>query len=363
LAIQIINADATRLLEVAFARAEDDYRENKLPTLGADAVAQIERLFESDTQAYREALIGCAVARIVDDKIDVRLPATEHGENAFSGRSLADNVVTPFMQGKVIPVSRSPYLSSLRGGARFVDGGAPRIQRDRAGFAALVEAVDFLRQLSQADAQTYLSYLLQRFIVLRDSANIKLNSIANPTLTLLSALILGLLTVRSGGQFPAFLSVAMFQTISECHGLEWNVEFQGINVADAASGAVGDITIRKGASILLGVEVTERPISHHRVASTFEQKVSPNKLVDYLFVTTAQPEEDALAAAKKYMSVGHEMNFVPLHDWLRLNLATIGPRCRAIFQAKMLELLSSKGVAAGLKVAWNEQLDAAISAG
>src|SRR5258708_11630271 len=152
----------------------------------------------------------------------------------------------------------------------------------------------------------------------------------------------------------------MFQTISECHALGWEVEFQGINVADKASGAVGDIAISKDGTLFLGVEVTERPIDQARVALTFNQKVSPQGLVDYLFITTVRAEETAYAAAQRYTGVGHEMNFVLLDGWLFHNLATVGPKCRSLFQTKMIELLSDQGVPAELRVAWNDKMDEAI---
>src|SRR5271169_1301552 len=294
-----IKADtATALLTEVFPLAEDDYREDTPIIISAAVVADTERLFTSVTQAYREALVGCAIARIVDPQIDIRLPATEHGDDSFSGRSLADYVVTPFLREKAIPVSASPYLSSLRGGARFVKGGEPRIQRDQGGFDALVEVVDYLRQLASDAAKEYLKYLLRRFIQLRESGNIILKKIAKPNLEQLRRLINGLLTIRSGGRIPAFLATAMFQTISECHHLGWIVDFQGINVADRVSGAVGDITIRKDDTIILGIEVTERPIDGGRVTLVFDQKVSPTGLEDYLFVSTVQPEESALDAAR-----------------------------------------------------------------
>ena len=72
----------------------------------------------------------------------MRADGTESGDNAFSGRSLADNAVTPFLRDRAIPISASPYLSSLRGGAKFVKDGAPRIQRDKEGFDALVTVID-----------------------------------------------------------------------------------------------------------------------------------------------------------------------------------------------------------------------------
>lgn len=351
---------ADKLLAEEFDNAEDAFREDVKIEQPGDVVTNVERLFSSETQAYREALVGCALARVLDPEIDVRLPATEHGDNSFSGRSLADRVVTPFFRGKAVPISASPYLSSLRGGARFITGGEPRIQRDKDGFAALVSVVDYLRQLPDGEAREFLRFLLWRFVQLRETGNIALKQFAKPNLEQLGALIDGLSKVKSGGRFPAFLATAMFQTIGECHELGWEVEFQGINVADKFTGAVGDITIRKDGEIVLGIEVTERAISKGRVTQTFDEKVSPTGLADYLFVTTAKPDDEALSAARSYTAVGHEMNFVELRSWLISNLATIGPRCRALFQQKMLALVAGDGSTADLKVAWNAKMDAAI---
>ena len=167
-------------------------------------------------------------------------------------------------------------------------GGEPRIQGDMGGFDALVAVVDYLRVLGVDEAKRYLRYLLRQFVELREAGAIALKRIAKPNLDQLSNLINGLLTVKSGGRIPALLATALFQTISECHSLGWDVEFQGINVADKASGAVGDITILKEGTIVLGVEVTERPIDQARVALTFNQKVSPSGVGDYLFITTAR---------------------------------------------------------------------------
>lgn len=357
---QIKSKDATTLLSDIFALAEDDYRESTRINLPTAATAATERLFSSPTQAYREALVGCAIARILNQSIDIRLPATESGEDAFSGRSLADHAVTPFLRDRAIPISASPYLSSLRGGAKFTKGGAPRIQRDKEGFDALVAVVDYLRVLDADAAKAYLRYLLRCFIQLREAGNITLKRIAKPNLEQLRRLVTGLLTVKSGGRISALLATALFQTISECHALRWDVEFQGINVADKASGAVGDITISKDGTTVLGVEVTERPIDQDRVTLTFDQKISPNGLADYLFITTAMPTDNAIETARNYTGVGHEMNFVPLAEWLIHNLATVGSSCRALFQSKMIELLEAQGTPAEIRVAWNDKMDEAI---
>lgn len=351
---------ATALLAEAFPLAEDEYREGGKTAIPVAAAVATERLFSSETQAYREALVGCTLAHIVAPEVDIHLPSTAQGENAFSGRGLADRVVTPFLRGRAIPISASPYLSSLRGGARFVFGGQPRIQRDQEGFDALVSVVDYVSGLTAEDSKAYLRYLLCCFIRLREAGHIALKKIAKPNLDQLTHLIDGLLTVKSGGRIPALLAIAIFQTVSECHNLGWDVAFQGINVADKASGAAGDITIKKDGAILLGIEVTERPVDQARVTLIFDQKVSPGALVDYLFITTTEPESSAVTAARKYTGVGHEINFVPLAPWIRHNLATIGQTCRALFQTKMIALLSAEGTPAEVRVAWNNKMDEAI---
>jgi hypothetical protein len=361
MAHQIKSKTATALLSEVFPLAEDDNRDGVTLSQPAAVIAATERLFTSKTQAYRQALVGCAVARILDQTIDIRLPATEDGDASFSGRSLDEGAVIPFLRDRAVPIAAaSPYLSSLRGGAKFVKGGEPRIQRDKEGFDALVAVVDYLQGLDADAVKTYLRYLLRCFIQLREAGNIPLKRIAKPNLEQLRSLVDGLLTVRSGGRIPALLATALFQTISECHALGWVVDFQGINVADKASGAVGDITISKDGAVILGVEVTERPISQARVALTFNEKVSPSGLTDYLFITTEKPKDDALAAARNYTGVGHEINFVLLAPWLIHNLATVGPKCRALFQTKMIELLGSQGVPAEVRVAWNDKMDEAI---
>lgn len=352
---------AREVLVAAFSEAEDDFRDGKIVALPADVIAAIDRMFASKTQAYREALVGCGVTRLVNEEIDVRYPATAYGDKAFSGRRVSDEVVAPFLQGKRVPVSVSPYLSALRGGAKFVPGGQPRIQRDQEGFDALVSAVDYLADAKPDEAKTLLRRLLREFVQLRESSNIGLKRTARPSLHQLNQIAASMLKLKSGGRIASFLTIAMFQALSIRFNLGWEVAFQGINVADKFTGAVGDVTVKKDGAVVLGVEITERPISKARISLVFEDKMSPAGLTDYLFVTTAAPTEDAYEAAQNYAAVGNEMSFVDLKRWLHHMLATTGPAGRVAFQDKLREQLSGPGVPAELKIGWNDALEAAIA--
>ena len=148
------------------------------------------RLFASSTQAYRESLIGCALARILDPQIDIRLPYMNQGDDAFSGRTLDQTVVNPFLRDQAIPCSTGPYLSSIRRNVSFVP--ETRGQRDRRAYTRLLE---FIRELSESDADTarlYLRHLLLAFIRLREAANIPLADVYRLSLEQYDALMIAL---------------------------------------------------------------------------------------------------------------------------------------------------------------------------
>src|SRR5204862_3717144 len=156
-----VDTDAARtLLAETFALAESDHRDGAPVTIPSAIVAAMERLFLSKTQAYRDALPSCAIARIIDPQIDIRLPATAYGKNAFSGRSLAEKVVTPLLRERSVPTSVSPFLSAPVGGARFLGGGERRIQPAAAGFGAVVAIVDRLLALDVEAVNKHLRFVL-----------------------------------------------------------------------------------------------------------------------------------------------------------------------------------------------------------
>lgn len=278
------------------------------------------------------------------------------GTNAFNGRTLDEKVVNPFLQEKSIPCSKGPYLSALRRNIRFEKETAKGL-RDKEAFYAFLKFVDALAAANRRKAKTYLRYLMLAFVRLRESANIPIRKIGRLSLEQYGEIIDGLLATPSGGLLPVILAVAMFQTIKDCYALKWKIEWQGINVADSAAGVGGDITVKRGNEIVLVVEVTERPISRERVVSTFNTKISPSGLDDYLFFYTAvPPNPDARDAAKKYFAQGHDINFVPVRDWIMTTLTSIGPKCRAKYTANLLALLSRKEVPATIKQNWNDQI-------
>lgn len=356
-----IDYDAARNeLISAFDLAEEDFREKRRVDVPEVIQTATSVLVDSKTQAFREALIGCCLARIIDPQIDIRLPYMNQGDDAYNGRTLDENVVNPFLHEREIPSSKNPFLSALRRNISFVPETAKGL-RDREAFGAMLAFIDGLLAAEAADARAYLRYLLTAFVELRDRSKITLSRINRLSMDQYSTLISALLATPSGGLLPVLLAVATFEAIRSTYGLPWEIESQGINVADAASGAGGDITVKRDGKVVISVEVTERPIDNARVRSTFATKISPNSIDDYLFFySAATPTDDARKAAKAYFAQGHEINFVAIKEWILTVLSTLGVNGRAVFTEALIDLLDRTDVPAAIKVAWNDNVRAVV---
>jgi hypothetical protein len=303
--------EARRYLERTFVEAEEHFREDRVVHVPKVVESAADILFRSNTQAFREALLGCVLARILDDEIDVRKPYTTQGDDAFNGRTLDERVINPFLHEKEIPCSKGPYLAAFRRNISFIPE-TGRGLRDKEAYAAMLAFLEQLEAADEDEAKSYLRFLLISFIGLRERSNIVLSRINRLSVEQYGLLLEAMLRTPSGGLLPVLLAVATFKAMKDFYGLPWDIQWQGINVADAARGAGGDITIFRDGRIVIAVEVTERVIDADRIRSTFRTKISPNALDDYLFFYAGtDPTEQARASARAYFAQGHEINFAP----------------------------------------------------
>ena len=347
---------AATILGAAFEKAESDYQKGLITPVPEEVVSATETLFASKTQAYREALIGCCLVRIVDDTLDITKPYVGQGDKAYNGRTLDEQVVNPLLQEKEIPCSKGPCLSALRRNISFVTETEKGL-RDKEAFRAMLIFIKFLQIEETEKSSNYLVFLMTKFVELRDKSTITLSKVNRLSIEQFSTLIDLLLGSASGGLMPVLLVVSTFEAISAVYGLPWAIKTQGINEADAASGAGGDVTIINGEQVVLAVEVTERVIDEDRVRSTFRTKISPNAIDDYLFFFSGgKPTVAARARAQAYFAQGHEINFAPIQPWIVTVLTTLGAKGRVVFTEKLIQSLDDPKISAAMKVAWNTHI-------
>jgi hypothetical protein len=316
------------------------------------------RLFDSRTQAFREVLLGCVLARLLNGAIDIRRPYVKQGPGAFNGRTLDEKVINPFLQEKRIPCSRGPCLSVFRRSVRF-DESARGGVRDQHGYDALLTLLRHVEGLAPHDPalRSLLLYRLRAFAELRERSRVSLADLHRTSLEQLDQLADGLLATPSGGRFPVLLVVATLEAIRARFELDWTIECQGINVADSTSGAGGDIVVRSAGTIQFAAEVTERQVDSSRVVATFNTKVLPAVIEEYLFfVPHGKVDTDARRQARQYFAQGHEINFLEIREWIRFVLGTLGVRGRNAFRQTLRRLIDAPDVPTSLKLAWNEQI-------
>ena len=298
-------------------------------------------VFASKTQSYREVLLGCALAHWL---------------------CLDEQVVNPFLMSRQIPCSKGPYLATFRRNVRL-DVSARAGLRDQAGYDAMLTVLDVIEGARGGEARWPVLCLLQKFMELRERSVIQLASVTRMSVEQYRVFLGALLHNQSGGLIPMLLTEAVFETLNRQFDCGWRIERQGINAADGATGAPGDITIYKEGRIFKAIEVTERPIEETRVMTTFHTKISTSGVSDYLFVyTAAAPSDGAYEAVKLYFAQGYDINFVKLGN-LAVSVFLAGDAgTRAVFMDVMLSLLQKPEVPAAVKTAWNDALQTAIRA-
>jgi hypothetical protein len=104
------------------------------------------------------------------------------------------------------------------------------------------------------------------------------------------------------------------------------------------------------------------PIDRNRVAATFNTKIAPNGIEDYLFfVRLAGVAPEAMAQARQYFTQGHEVNFLETKDWILMSLATMGRRGRDLFNRNLIALVDAADVPRPVKVAWNGRIERLVA--
>ena len=367
MSISIDYEDAAQRLEVAFEDATSFLLSNKsIRSFSDESEDEIDTaldlVFSSKTQAFREVLLGSIIARIQHKSVDVRKPYVAQGDAAYSGRTLDERVVNPILQQNKIPCSKGPFLSVFRRSVQF-DSTTREGLRDKADYDGFLTVIDFIQEAMDDDALcSLLASCASRFLALREASNITLTHIQRMSLEQVGNFISELLKSPSGGLIPVYLVVAAFESISHVFELAWKIEWQGINVADAASGVGGDIVVSSTDKLLMAAEVTERTVNKNRVVSTFNTKIGPIGIEDYLFFVTTHPQPiDTLRQAQQYFAQGHEINFVMIRDWIVAILASMGSAGRSQFITQLLELFDSPDTPATLKVLWNTKIDEVIN--
>ncbi|HEY4877184.1 MAG TPA: hypothetical protein VIH86_16510 [Puia sp.] len=141
-------------------------------TISQAVIDHINTLFKSDTQSFREVLLGCALVRQMDKTANLRKPYINLGAGAYNGRTLDEKVINKFLHHQEVPSSKGPYLATFRRSVEFDDSIAKGM-RDKNSFASFMACIQYLESLNNdSEITDFISALLVKFIELRSSSKV-----------------------------------------------------------------------------------------------------------------------------------------------------------------------------------------------
>src|SRR5438046_7851449 len=109
---------AQDVLDRTFRETEEQIQSGADLQLSNIMQPHLDTLFNSNTQAYREVLLGCILVRLQDKAVDIHLPYVNQGPTAYNARDLDEVVVNPFLKIRQVPSSKEPFLNVFRRGVR-----------------------------------------------------------------------------------------------------------------------------------------------------------------------------------------------------------------------------------------------------
>jgi len=255
---------------------------------------KIDRLIDSKVVSIRYAVVTQLLGKIADPKrnlLMLQLKAAEDG--AWDARSFAQSVVVPWVADNqsVLGTSSEPYASKpLRRTHLTTDMDNVR---DKSEWNALVEFLDGLEAVSSSELQNAFRRVLGSLVRKLSSQTFAYQIPQRSGFPQLMDDLDAFLSKPSGGLRPLAVASALFKILGEGFSLFDDVQSQGVNEADAATGMPGDIMCRRDGKLCLVVEVKDRGLTLADVrASTRKAREAEGDLSDLLFAVSSVREKD-----------------------------------------------------------------------
>lgn len=271
---------------------------------------EVDRFVDSTVLSIRYAFITQLVGKHAEPARDLLCLQKREGSEAEEGvqedggrwdpRSFCAKFIVPWVQRNqaVLGTSTDPYVNNPLRRPRL-DSGMNSLMH-RSEWQALV---DFLGSLQQEGDKQSVERAVDR--CLRSIARrLMRQSLEYPvpnrvSLDRLYSLLVDYLAESSHGLRPQVVATALFRVLGEAFGLFDNVAGQGLNEADAATGAPGDIICRnEDGSLVLAVEVKDRTLRLTDLRAAI-RKARTSDLRNLLFTvpSVAASDEEAIRSS------------------------------------------------------------------
>ena len=307
-----------------------------------DPDAEVDRLVDSGRVSIRYAVLTQLLGKIADPARSLmafQLGGQEAG--AWDARSFCTAVVVPWVAENhdVMGISPDPYVNNpLR---------RPRLTRDAPNIAyrdewnALYDFFEPLDDAPPAEVEAAFRRCLASAARKLAAQAFRYQVPVRVSLPGLCSTLVAFLREPSGGHRPLAVATAMMRVLGDRFSIFARVEAQGLNEADAAGGAPGDVMcFDDGDQMVLAVEVKDRALTLADVrTSTRKAREADVALTNLLFAVPGIGEPEALDAARGEWAAGLNVYVVDIVDLARSTFVLLPEESRpALLRAIGTEL-------------------------
>lgn len=327
-------------------------------------------IHRSGLVSIRYALVTQLLGKFASPSRDILCLQRGQSEGAESAgrwdpRSFCSKVIVPWVQDSdgVLGSSSDPYVSKPLRRGRLDDWNTPL--RQKSEWEKLVRILEEVQNLGdEAVIETTLRRCLRsiarRYQELQVSFPVPRRVSLEQTIEITDRF----LSEKSGGERPLVVADALMRTVGKAFRLFDEVLRQGVNEADSASGAAGDIICIRNdeelslEEIVLVVEVKDRNLSLTELNASIE-KARKSNVSGLLFVVPGleASEKSAIAdRANREWTQGMNIYFGQLNDLMRAAFSFMNERFRTEFLREIGIGINKLAVQPTLRLVWSNLL-------
>lgn len=347
------NAQARKFLDEMWDRALKS---------GTDAPDDgVDRLVNSDLLSIRYAILTQLLGKIADESRSVLRLQLGDGEvpGAWDARSFCSNVIVPWVSENhdVLGKSPDPYVNNPLRRPRLDKGGRRRNEDEWQALTTFLKPLDSAgREELENALKRCLESVARRLAAQSFRYEIPVRVSLPQTLRVLETF----LAKASGGLRPLVVTAALMAVLGRAFSIFARVSSQGINEADASTGAPGDVMCLDGdGNIVLAVEVKDHSLTLADIrGSTRKARASADPLRKLLFaapdIQETENEKIQEAMADAWAS-GLNIDRIGILELANASLALLPEQWTPELLREIGKELDDRGVHAH-RLAWHDLL-------
>ena len=328
--------------------------------------AEMDHLTSAPIVGIRYAILTQLLGKHADHSRDALClqrgrPESAEAEGRWDPRSFSTAVVVPWVQdtSNVLGTSAEPYASKpLRRPRLDVGTDALRSKSDWAALTTLLRGVQERNDQEHTEAmlRKCLDSIVRRFVELQVTYPVPQRVSLDQVVSVTSEL----LDLKSGGEASLVVVAALLRVFAKATGSFERVTRQGINEADAASNAPGDVLcFRAGESLpALAVEVKDRALTLLELNATI-QKARETRTTEILFAADSpatSEQADIESRIRQEWGQGTNIYHVEIADLIHAVFPLLGSDARVDFLREIGNDFDANAIQPAIRTSWADIL-------